>query len=102
MGLPLVMEEAWVGVDVGVLGGILGAGGGEAVFREGAGVVLGPEAVEGEGEALGALGGVGVGVTELGGPGEVEEVVVEVLTACWCRGCGVRLREGGGGFGLGR
>ena len=44
-----------------------------------AGEVLGPEAVEDEGVALGALGGVGVGVAELGRPGEVEEVVVEVL-----------------------
>ena len=45
-------------------------------------VALGPEAVEDEGEVLGALGGVGVGGAELGRPGEIEEVVVEVLIAC--------------------
>ena len=33
---------------------------------------------------LGALGGVGVGGAELGRPGEVEEVVVEVLLAGGC------------------
>ena len=79
MGLPLVTEKSAVGVDVAVLAGVPWAGVGGAVLDEGAGVVLGPEAVEGEGEALGALGGVGVGVAELGRPGEVEEVVVEGL-----------------------
>ncbi len=90
MGLPLVTEEAEVGIDVRVLVWILRAGFGGAVLREGAGVVLGPEAVEGEGETLGALGCVGVGVAELGGPGEIEEIVVEVLWAG-------RLRDGSGG-----
>ena len=33
---------------------------------------------------LSALGGVGMGVAELGRPGEVEEVVVEVLLAGGC------------------
>ena len=90
VGLPLVAEETGVGVDVGELGWVGWAGVGGAVLRPGAGEVLGPEAVEDEGVALGALGGVAVGVTELGGPGEVEEVVVEVLFAGGSGDCGVR------------
>ena len=74
------------------------------MLREGAGGVLGPEAVEDEGGVLGALGGGGVGGAELGGPGEVEEIVVEVLCntrlfgercGAWTgRGlrCGLRMR----------
>ena len=81
MGLPFVLEEAGVGVDVGELRWVGWAWVGGAVLRPGAGEVLRPEAVEDEGVALGALGGVAVGVTELGRPGEVEEVVVEVLFA---------------------
>jgi len=81
VGLPLVLEEAGVGVDVGVLGGVGGAGGVGAVLRVGAVGVLGPEAVEDDGGVAGALDGGGVRVAELGRPGEVEEVVVEVLWA---------------------
>lgn len=66
MGAPLVLEEAGVGVDVGVLRGVGGAGGGGAVLRVGAVGVLGPEAVENEGRVGGALGCVGVRVAELG------------------------------------
>ena len=66
VGLPLVAEEAGVGVDVAVLGGVAGAGGVGAVLGVGAVEVLGPEAVEDEGGVLGALGGVGMGVAELG------------------------------------
>ena len=102
VGLPLVAEEAWIGVDVGVLRWVLRAGSGGAVLNEGTGVVLGPETVEGEGEALGTFRRIGVGVAELGGPGEIEEVVVEGLVACWGRDGGARLREGGDGFGPGR
>jgi len=100
VGLPLVAEEARVGVDVGELGGVRGAGVGGAVLGPGAGEVLGPEAVEDEGVALGALGGVAVGVTEFGRPGEVEEVVVEVLVAGGGGKCGASFGGGGGGFGL--
>ena len=88
VGLPFVGEEGWVGVDVGELGGIGGAGVGGAIFEEGAAwalvVALRPETVKDEGEVLGALGvggGVGMGEAELGGPGEVEKVVVEGLVA---------------------
>jgi hypothetical protein len=77
VGAPLVLEKALVGVDVLVGGGIGGAGGARAVFGIGAVVVLGPEAMKDEGGVRGALGSVGVGVAELRGPGEVEEVVVE-------------------------
>jgi hypothetical protein len=100
VGLPLVAEEAGVGVDVGELGGVGWAGVGGAVLGPGAGEVLGPEAVEDEGVALGALGGVAVGVAELGGPGEVEEVVVEVLVAGGGGKCGASFGGGGGGPGL--
>ena len=72
VGLPLVAEEAGVGIDVTVLAGVLRAGGVGTVFEVGAGIVLRPEAVEDEGEVLGALGCGLVGVAELGGPGEVE------------------------------
>jgi hypothetical protein len=60
VGTPLVLEEASVGVDVLVLGGVARAGGGGAVLRVGAVGVLGPEAVEDEGGVAGALGCVGV------------------------------------------
>ena len=60
VGLPLVLEEAGVGVDVGELRWVGWAGVGGAVLRPGAGEVLGPEAVEDEGVALGALWGVAV------------------------------------------
>src|SRR5277367_5944486 len=99
VGLPFVAEKAGVGVDVGELGGVGWAGVGGAVLGPGAGEVLGPEAVKDEGVALGALGGVAVGVAELGGPGEVEEVVVEVLFAGGGGDCRVSFC-GGGGFGL--
>jgi len=60
-------------------------------LRVGAVGVLGPEAVEDEGGAAGALGGVRVGVAKLRRPGEVEEVVVERLAGACLDG------EGGGG-----
>jgi len=82
VGAPLVTEETWVGVDVGEGGGIVWAGIGGAVLRIATVGVLGPETVEDQGGALGALGCVGVRVAELGGPGEVEEVVVEGLAGC--------------------
>lgn len=85
MGAPLVTEEAGVGVDVGEGGGVAWARVGGAVLRIATVGVLGPEAVEDEGGALGALGCVGVRVAELGRPGEVEEVVVEGLVGGCCR-----------------
>ena len=60
MGSPLVIEEVGVGVDVGELGGVGGAGVVGAVLRPLSGEVLGPETVEDEGEVLGALGGFAV------------------------------------------
>ena len=60
MGSPLVIEEVGVGVDVGELGGVGGAGIVGAVLRPLSGEVLGPETVEDEGEVLGALGGFAV------------------------------------------
>jgi hypothetical protein len=79
VGLPLVAEQACVGIEVAVVGGVLRAGGVGAVLGKGTSGVLRPEAVEDEREVLGALGRGGVGVAELGGPGEVEEIEVEVL-----------------------
>jgi hypothetical protein len=96
VGLPLVAEEAGVGVDVAEGSGVLRSGGGGAVLGVGAVGVLGPEAVEDEAEVLGAFAGIGVGLAELGGPGEVEEVIVEVA------GAGFALLRGvGGGLGCG-
>lgn len=93
VGAPLVLEEAGVGVDVGELRGVGWAGCAGAVLRIGAVGVLGPEAVKDEGRVAGTLGCVGMRVAELRRPGEVEEVVVEVLRAAdWdvkCRGRGV-------------
>jgi hypothetical protein len=91
-------EEASVGVEIIVRGGVSRAGRVRAVLREGAGGVLGPEAVEDEGGVLGALGRGWVGGAELGGPGEVEEVVVEGLGGGWLKGkcCGARARWGFG------
>jgi hypothetical protein len=83
--LPLVAEQACVGVEVAVVGGVLRAAGVGAVLGKGTGGVLRPEAVEDEGEVLRALGCGGVGVAELGGPGEVEEIEVEVLLRGGCR-----------------
>ena len=60
MGSPFVIEEVGVGVDVGELGGVGGAGIVGAVLRPLSGEVLGPETVEDEGEVLGALGGFAV------------------------------------------
>ena len=77
MGTPLVQKKALVRVDVFVGGGIGGTGSRGAVFGVGAVVVLRPQTVKDEGGVRGALGSVTVGVAELGGPGEVEEVVVE-------------------------
>jgi hypothetical protein len=77
VGAPLVLEEALVGVNVFVCGGIGRTGGAGAVFGISAVVVLGPEAMEDEGGVGGAFGSVGMGVAELGRLGEVEEVVVE-------------------------
>ncbi len=77
VGLPLVLEEAGVGVEVAEGGGVGGAGDVPAVFRVGSVDVLGPQSVEDEAQVLGALGLLGVGGAELGGPGEVEEVEVE-------------------------
>jgi hypothetical protein len=95
MGLPLVAEEARVGVDVGELGGVGWTGVGGAMLGPRAGEVLGPEAVEDEGVALCALGGVAVGVTELGRPGEVQEVIVEVLLSDGGGKCAARFGCGG-------
>ena len=92
MGAPLMTEEAGVGVDVAVRGGVARAVVGGAVLRIAAVGVLRPEAVEDEGGVLGALCGGGVAVAELGRPGEIEEVVVEGLLGGWGRGGGgVRL-----------
>ncbi len=108
VGLPLVAEEAGVGVDVAEGAGVLRAGEGGAVLGVGAVGVLGPEAVEDEAQVLGALAGGGVGLAELGRPGEVEEVVVEVAGGGFGllrgvgggSGCGLRKGErGGGGIG---
>jgi hypothetical protein len=79
VGAPLVTEKTGVGIDVGVGGGVARAGVGGTVLRIAATGVLGPETVEDEGGALGALGCVGMGVAELGGPGEIEEIVVKGL-----------------------
>jgi len=89
VGLPLVFEQAPVGIDVGVLRGVSWAGCVGAVFGIAAVGVLWPEAVQDEGRVLGALDRVGVRVAELGRPGEVEEVVVEVLGRgrIGCCGC---------------
>ena len=65
VGLPLVLEQAGVGVDVAVLRGVRRAGRGGAVLREGSVVVLGPEAVQDEGGVLGALDVAGVRVAVL-------------------------------------
>jgi hypothetical protein len=74
---PLVLKQALVGVDVLVGRGVGWAGCVGAILRIGAVVVLRPETVEDEGRVCGALGGVGVGMTKLRRPGEVEEIVVE-------------------------
>jgi len=66
VGAPLMTEEAGVGVDVAVRGGVARAVVGGAVLRIAAVGVLRPEAVEDEGGALSALGCVGVRVAELG------------------------------------
>jgi hypothetical protein len=66
VGAPFVLEEAGIGVDVGVLRGIGRARSGGAVLRVGAVRVLGPETVEDEGGVARALSGVGMGVAELG------------------------------------
>ncbi len=66
VGLPLVAEEAGVGIEIAVGGRVVRARGVGAVLGEGTGIVLGPEYVEDEGGVLGALGCVGVRVTELG------------------------------------
>jgi hypothetical protein len=102
VGAPLVTKETGVGIDIGEGRWIAWAGVGGAVLRIATVRVLGPEAVEHEGGALGALGCVGVRVAELGGPGEVEEVVVEGLGGgcrfdrlrCCRSGAGGRLRRG--------
>ncbi len=77
VSLPLVLEEARVGVEVAEGGGVGRARDVAAVFGVGSVDVLGPQAVEDESQVLGALGFLGVGGAELGGPGEVEEVEVE-------------------------
>jgi hypothetical protein len=69
-----------------VLGDVAGGGGVGAVLWIAAVEVLGPEAVEDEGGVLGTLGCGGVGVAVLGRPGEIEEVVVEVLRGGWEKG----------------
>ena len=86
VGAPLMLEETLVGVEVGVASWIGGARFVRAVLRIGSVGVLRPEAVEDERRVAGALGRVWMGVAELGRPGEVEEVVVEVL-----RGSGLRV-----------
>lgn len=78
VGVPFVLEEAEVGIDVFVLGGIGGAGGVGAVLWIGAVLVFGPQAVEDEGGVHGALGGGGMGVAKLRRPGEVEEIEIKV------------------------
>jgi hypothetical protein len=103
MGLPFVAEQAYVGVDVAVLGWVSGAWTVGAVLGEGAGGVLGPETVEDEGKVLGALGRGGVGGAELRRPGEVEEVVIERLGGGWLEGkcCSTGTRDGlGCGLGV--
>lgn len=107
MGAPLVTEEAGVRVDVAVGGGVARAGVSGTILRVSAVGVLGPEAVEDEGRATGALRCVRVRVAELGRPGEVEEVVVERLVSggldgdwggAWARSwLGRRLRRWGAG-----
>jgi len=103
---PLVTEEAGVGIDVGVLRWIGGAGSVGAVLWVSAIVVLGPETVENEGRVTGALRGSLMGDAELGRPREVEEIVVEGLcgVAGWdgrCRGAGARSGLGRGLWGWG-
>ena len=99
VGAPLVLEEAGVGVEVGEFArGRRGRGRWCSARGRAAGVVLRPEAVEDEGDVLGALGvvgGVGVGDAELGRPGEVEEVVVEGGVA----GCSLWVAGGENGGG---
>lgn len=82
MGLPFVLEQAGVGVDVAVLRGVLWARGGRTVLGKVAIIVLGPETVEDEAEMLGALSGSWVSLTIFGGPRDVEEVVVEGWASC--------------------
>ena len=72
---------------------VAGAGFGGAVLGVAAVEVLGPEAMEDEAGVLGALCGSGVGVAELRRPGEVEEVVVEVLGGGRERGVRFGLRR---------
>lgn len=92
MGLPLVTQEARVGVEIAVGGGVSRAVGVGAMLGEGTRGVLGPETVEDEGEVLGALGGGWMGGAELRRPGEVEEIVVERLGGFWSGNecCGAR------------
>jgi len=66
--VPLVTQQARVGVDVAEARGITRTGLSRAVLRVGAVRVLGPETVEDEGWVARALGRVGVAVAELGGP----------------------------------
>ncbi len=89
MGEPLVLDEGKGGEDVEVGRGVGGAGGGGAVFRVGAVVVLRPHAVDDEAGVRGALGAGGVGEAVLGGPGEGEEIEIE--------GCGYGRCLGGAG-----
>ena len=86
MGLPFMLEQAGLGVDVAELIGVR-AGREGAVLRVAAVIVLRPETVEDECIVAGAFGGFGVRVAELGRPGEIEKVKVEARGACE-RACG--------------
>lgn len=88
MGVPFVLQQALVGVDITEGGWVGWAGGVGAVFRIAATGVLRPEAVEDECRMRGALNGVGMRVAELRRPREIEQVVVETGT-CGCAWGGV-------------
>lgn len=102
VGLPLVTEKAEVGVDVFVLRGTSGPGFGGTVGRPVTVGVLRPETVEDKGWMGGALGSAGMGVAELGRPGEIEQIVVEAGAGAGLDGSSGTLGSGlRGGIGLG-
>lgn len=77
VGLPLVLKEARIGVDISIEGRVSGAGGIAAVLRVSPVAGLRPEAVKHEGAVLSAFGSAGVSGAELRGPGEIEEIEIE-------------------------
>jgi len=81
VGVPLVLEEARIGIDISIEGRVGGAGGVAAALGMPTVVGLRPEAVEDKREVLGALGATGVGGAELRRPGKVEKVEVEGVVA---------------------